>query len=281
MIEMGDILYCTTYMKIISAAPVSLKGYISNLIAYRRLVVVFALQELAATYAQTYLGLLWAVFKPIITLAVFTVIFRHFLKVDTLSPYYLFAFSGMIAWNLFSQVAVNASTAVIHKQHVIRKMYFPKLVLIFSKVLIALTETFISLLILCVFLFMEGLNAGFNWLALPLFVLLNVFCGLCIAVWMNAITIRFRDLYQLVPTIISIGIWITPVFYPTTIIPQAYNFLVYANPMAGIIKGYRFALLNEPFPELQYWYAIAVMVIVAVAGLFFFCRVEDEMADYA
>lgn len=274
-------LYIVVYMKVITAEPDSIGAYVRSIVAYRRLIVVFARQELAAMYIQTQLGLFWAILKPLLTLAVFTVIFRFFLRVDTASPYYLFAFAGMVSWNLFSQVAINASTAVVHKQHVIRKMYFPKLVLVFSKVLVALVEFIISLGVMCVCLLWEHIYPGINWLALPVFVLLNVVCGLAIAVWMNALNIRFRDLYQLVPTALSIGVWITPVFYPTTIIPPQYSFFVYANPMAGIIKGYRYALLNEPFPEMQYWYAIGVTVLIAVAGLWYFSRVEDQMADCA
>lgn len=273
--------YIVAYMKVITPGPDSIGAYVRSIVAYRRLILVFARQELTAMYVQTRLGILWAIIKPLLTLAVFTIIFRFFLQVSTSSPYYLYAFAGMLSWNLFSQIAINASTAIVHKQNVIRKMYFPKLVLVFSKVLIALAEFLISLAVMCVCLLWEHILPGINWLALPVFVLLNIVCGLSIAVWMNALNIRFRDLYQLVPTALSIGVWITPVFYPTSIIPSQYNFFVYANPMAGIIKGYRYALLNEPFPETQYWYAIGITVLMAVAGLWYFSRVEDQMADSA
>jgi lipopolysaccharide transport system permease protein len=122
---------------------------------------------------------------------------------------------------------------------------------------------------------------GMHFLAFPLFVVLNVVVGLAIAIWMNALTIRFRDLNQLVPTIIGIGIWVTPVFFPTTIIPEQFNVFVYLNPMAGVIKGYRYALLGEAFPEPAYWWSMATFLLLFLVGIWYFIQVEDEMVDYA
>jgi lipopolysaccharide transport system permease protein len=248
---------------------------------FKGLMWIFAQQELRGMYAQTYFGLFWAIIRPLFTLAIFTVIFRFFLKVPTQSPYYLFAFTGMIGWNLFSQIAINASTAILQKQSIIRKMYFPKIVLLFSKVIIAIVEAGVSLMVLLGFMLYEKVPIGFNFLTLPFFVLFTITCGLSIAAWMNALNIRFRDFNQIIPTIIGIGVWLTPIFYPTTIIPKNFNFFVYANPMSGIIKGYRYALLGEPFPEQSFWWAIGASFIIALAGLLYFSMVEDRMVDYA
>ena len=268
-------------VKILASTPLSLSQYWGELRRFKSLVLVFTQQELRGMYAQTYFGLFWAIIRPLFTLAIFTVIFRFFLKVPTQTPYYLFAFTGMVAWNLFSQIAIQASTAVLQKQTAIRKMYFPKLVLPLSKTLIALAEAAISLIILFGFMIYERTAIGLNFLTLPFFILLTVLCGLAVASWMNALNIRFRDLNQIVPTIIGIGIWLTPVFYPTTVIPQGYEIFAYINPMTGIVKGYRFALLGEAFPELNYWWAIGITILTALAGLWYFTRVEDKMVDYA
>jgi lipopolysaccharide transport system permease protein len=184
----------------------------------------------------------------------------------------------MIAWNLFSNITNNASSAILQKQNLIRKMYFPKLILPLSKIIIACVEAGISILILFILLLIERVSLTGNLLLLPFFILLNVVCGYSVAIWMN---IRFRDLNQILPTIIGIGVWVTPIFYPTTIIPKGFEFFAYANPMAGIIKGYRFALLGEQFPEISYWYSIAIMLAVGLVGTWYFCRVEDSMVDYA
>jgi len=266
--------------KIISSDPLNFSAYCSKVVHYRGLIWIFALQELKSLYAQTYFGILWGIIRPLFTLIVFTVIFKFFLHVPTETPYYVFAFTGMIAWNFFSAIANNASTAIIQKQSLIRKMYFPKLILPLSKIIVASVETAISIIILFVLILFEKISISGAIFMLPVFILLNIFCGLAIAVWMNALNIRFRDLNQIVPAIIGIAIWITPVFYPTTIIPAGYEFFVFANPMAGIIKGYRYALLGECFPEWQYWISISVMLFILLTGIWYLMRKEHEIADY-
>lgn len=268
-------------VKIITAKPISAKEYWKELIKFRSLIWVFAQQELKTIYAQTYFGVLWTVIRPLITLTIFTIIFKFFLHVPTQTPYYLFAFTGMIAWNLFSNITNNASSAIVQKQNLIRKMYFPKLILPLSKIITACVEAGISLMILLLLMAYERVGFSVNLFTLPLFILLNIICGYAVAIWMNALSIRFRDLNQILPTIIGIGVWITPVFFPTTIIPTGYEFFVYINPMAGIIKGYRFSLLGEPFPEFLYWTSIFVMLLVMFLGTWYFSRVEDSMVDYA
>ncbi len=268
-------------VKIITSKPISAKEYWKELMKFRSLIWVFAQQELKTMYAQTYFGILWTVIRPLVTLMIFTIIFKFFLHVATQTPYYLFAFTGMIAWNLFSNITNNASTAIVQKQNLIRKMYFPKLILPLSKIIIACVEAGISFMILLLLMAYERVGFSVNLFTLPLFILLNILCGYAVAIWMNALSIRFRDLNQILPTIIGIGVWVTPVFFPTTIIPAGYEAFVYANPMAGIIKGYRFALLGEPFPEFFYWTSIFIMVAVMIVGTWYFSQVEDSMVDYA
>ncbi len=266
---------------IFSPEALGFLAYCREVIKFRALVWVFAKQELKIMYVQTYFGILWSVIRPLFTLFVFTIIFRFFLHVPTRTPYYLFAFTGMIAWNFFSQIALNGSVAIIQKQALIHKMYFPKLVLLISKIVTAGVESGISLLILFVLIFASGLKLTVDLFALPLFIFLNILCGFVIAIWMNTLNIRFRDLNQIVPAIIGIAIWVTPVFYPTSIIPSGYEFFLYVNPMAGVIKGYRFALLGESFPVWQYWISIVVTLSLAFFGLFYFSKVEDRIVDHA
>ena len=138
-----------------------------------------------------------------------------------------------------------------------------------------------SLLILGVMMMVVLHFPGVGILTLPLFVALNIMCGLAVAFWMNALNVRYRDLNQIILPLLGIAIWFTPVFFPTTIIPPQYHFLVYLNPMAGIIEGYRFALLGEPFPVWQYFPAVATIVLMALAGCWYLTRVEDEIVDHA
>ncbi|HEY0262571.1 MAG TPA: ABC transporter permease [Chitinophagales bacterium] len=264
---------------IIDSNPPTLSQYWQKLVQYRSLIWVFAWQEIAVLYKQTRLGFLWAVLRPLTILLIFSVLFKALLRVGTTSPYYLFAFTGMIAWNLFSNITSTASTAILNRQDLIRKMYFPKLILPLSKVLVAGVEFGISLLIIFGMMLLEGVQIHWGILMLPLFIFFDVCAGLAVAVWLSALTVRFRDLNQIIPPLIGMGIWLTPVFYPTTIIPLQYQFALWLNPMAGVIKGFRFALLNEPFPEMQFFISMLAMVVVAFLGIWYLIRVEDEMAD--
>ena len=266
---------------VFSSQPLNFIEYCKELIKYKDLIWIFAFKEIKVAYSQTYLGLFWSIIRPLFTLLIFTIIFRVFLHVPTRAPYYLFAFSGMIAWNFFSQIATNASSAIIQNQQLIHKMYFPKLILLLSKILVVGVETGISLILLLALLLFSGENPGISILSLPLFIFINMLCGLTVAVWMNAINTRFRDLNQIVPVIIGIAIWVTPVFYPTTIIPAGYEFFVYANPLAGVIKGYRFALLGDDFPEWPYWVSMLTTVALSIAGTMFFTTVEEEIVSYS
>lgn len=268
-------------VKVITSEPISLADYVKEMWIYRSLILVFAQQEIKATYAQTYLGLLWSVLRPLITVAIFSIIFNFFLSVPTEVPYYIFAFSGMIAWNYFSQLANIGSGIIMDKQDLIRKMYFPKLILPLSVVLVTGVDFAVSLVIIFLMMFFEGVIPGLSILTLPLFILLNILCGLFVALWMNVLNIRFRDLNQIVPAIIGIAIWVSPVFYPTTIIPKGYEFFVYINPMAGIIGGYRFAFFGDNFPVWEYWPAIIFVALASIFGAWQLIRKEDEIIDYA
>jgi len=248
---------------------------------YKSLIWIFAWQEIKTQYAQTYFGIFWAVLRPLIILSIFTVLFSFLLKIHTTSPYILFAFTGMIAWNLFSQIAANASSAISLRQDLIRKMYFPKIILPLSKTLVASVDTMVSFAML--FLIAAFLRFPLTWhiLLLPFFLLLSICLGLAIALWMSVLTIRYRDLQQIVMPIISIGIWFTPVFFPTTIIPEQYHFLLYFNPMAGIIAGFRYAILGEAFPDLYYWSSFVVVIVLTLWAILSLIHAEDDIVDCA
>ncbi|MBX2903735.1 MAG: ABC transporter permease [Chitinophagales bacterium] len=268
-------------IKVITANPPTIAEYWREMKKYRSLIWVFAWQEVKVQYAQTKFGLLWAILRPLFVLLLFTVLFKYLLKVETTSPYHLFAFAGMIAWNYFQQIVTLASSSIVQRQNLIRKMYFPKLILPLAKVVVASVEAGVSLLILMLFMLLSPEVWSINFLLLPLFILLTAVSGLAIALWMNALNAKFRDLNQIVPTVIGVGIWFTPVFFPTTIIPPQFNIFLYLNPMAGIIKGYRFALLGEAFPEWQFWISISFVAILCAIGAWYLTQVEDDIVDYA
>jgi lipopolysaccharide transport system permease protein len=266
-------------VRIITSSPITLREYWKRFLKYKSLTWIFAWQEIKVQYAQTYLGIFWAVLRPLIILSIFTVLFSYLLKLQTSSPYYLFAFAGMIAWNFFSQIAAMASLSIIQKQDLIRKMYFPKAILPLSKTLVAAVEALVSFAML--FILMAYIRYPVSWslLSLPFFIFLNICCGLAIAIWLSILNIRYRDLNHIIMPIIGIGIWFTPVFFPTTIIPARYHFLLYFNPMAGVIAGYRYALLGEPAPEAYYWVSFLVVFMLTLVAFRCLICIEDKIVD--
>ena len=268
-------------VKVIRPGSPGLFEYLAEVWKYRVLVFTFASQELKTQYVQTKLGALWAVLRPLMVILIFTFIFDKLIHIPGLKvPYPLFAFSGLIAWNYFSYVVSAGGNAVITGQQLIRKVYFPKIILPLSKALVGLVEFAVSFALLLLLMLVMGYKPGWTIVFLPVFVFINLITGLTVAIWLNALNVRFRDINQFVPQLIGFLIWLTPVFYPGTLVPSAYSFVLYLNPLAGIIQGYRYCILHDAAPSWQYGVAFVAVAVAFVAGLLVFIKAEDQMADY-
>ena len=280
-------------IRTIQAHTESLPAYLSRVWQSRGLILTMAKRDLKAQYAQTFLGILWSAIQPLSGLAVFTLFFDVMLKMDLdLNkdiPYPLFAFSGMLSWYYFTYLVSQAGTSLVNNQDLIKKIYFPKLVLPFSKVLVGMVDFGISLIIL-IFMVLVWADdpPGINMVFLPLFILLNIMVGLSVAIWLAALTIRYRDFQHIIPYLVNFGIWLTPVFFPATIIPEGFENAVYLNPMAGIIAGFRWCVmgidLQQGVPNLDaflyYLPSFAVAAVILIAGLLYFRKVEKTIADF-
>ncbi len=269
-------------LKIIQAGKIPVFGYLKKVWSYKSLILILAKRDIKSRYSQTLLGLLWAAGQPLIGLLVFTFFFQVLLKIDTGDcPYPLFAFSGMVSWYYFTFLVAQGGTCLSQESHIISKIYFPKMILVLSKAMGGLLELGISILILLVIMVVTGNLPGWEILCLPVFILMNMLAGLSIALWLSALTVRYRDFHHVIPYVVNLGIWLTPVFYPTTIIPSGFNSVLYLNPMAGVIAGFRWTVLGGPFPDWQYSAGIALMILLLVSGVYYFLKVENRFADTA
>lgn len=265
---------------IISAKPKKLIPYLKEVSQFRHLLLTFARRDLKAIYAQTILGILWTALQPLTALAVFTVFFTLLSPVDTGDiPYPLFAFTGLVSWYFFTAMVVRCGNSVVEAQGIITDIYFPKLILPLSKSIVGLVEFGISLLILVVIMLVMGHYPGIEVLTLPVFMLMNLLLGLTIGIWLSALSYRYRDFQHIVPYLVNFGIWLTPVFYPATLIPEKYSYLLYLNPMAGIIEGYRWALLGGPSPSQWFGLSFVGILLFFIAGLSYFRKIENTMVD--
>jgi lipopolysaccharide transport system permease protein len=247
---------------------------------YRRLIVTFALRDLKIQYAQTILGLLWSVIQPLTALAIFTIFFSKLIQIPGIGEHYsLFAFSGLLIWNNYSYIMGKAGTSLMENQHIIKKIYFPKLILPLSKVLVSWVEFLISFSLLVVLMLILKVPVTVRLMAVPLALLLNAFMALSVAVWLGALTVKYRDFHQLVPFIVSFGIWLTPVFYPVTIIPAEYSFITYFNPVAGVIALLRWIVTGTTFQVLNYVPVWLFCFLLLLAGCRYFIQNEKTISD--
>lgn len=268
-------------IKTITSENASVADYLKDVWHFRNLILVFAKQEFKVQFVQTKLNLLWSVLRPLMVLALFTFIFDRVIHIPGLNyPYPLFAFSGLIIWNNFSFMVNNAGSVLIANQNLIKKMYFPRIILLLSKMLISLLDVLISFVILLILLLAWQYPISIQFVFAPFFIFLSLICGTAIAIWMNALTIKHRDLHQFVPTLIGFVIWLTPVFYPVTLIPDEYKIVSYLNPIAGAIQGFRWAVLSDTKPSLWYMPSIFASLILLYAGFIAFVKSETILSDY-
>lgn len=215
-------------------------------------------------------------------MAIFTLFFSGLFDLSSLgisTPYYLFAFCGYASWIYFVYLVQSSGTALVQDEALIKKSYFPKLLLPLSRALVGLVDYVISLLVLFLIAGATG-DLKFQWIGLlPIILLLHTMVGLSLAVWLSGLTIRHRDFIHFIPYLVNFGIWLTPIFYPVTIIPEQYAFLSYLNPMSFVADVTRWAILGTNVPDLNYIWSIMLCFILGFAGLKYFITVENDISD--
>ncbi len=255
-----------------------------ELFNYRDLFLILAYRDLRVRYAQTFLGFLWAFLQPAATLLIFTVVFGKAVKVDTGGvPYPLFAITGMTAWSYFAFVLNQSGNSIIGAQEMVKKIYFPRLVIPLSKAVVGFVDFAIGFLFLAVLMVIYKFVPGPNIVYLPVFILLTIISALAVGVWLSALTIRYRDFQHVVPFLVQFGLYATPTAYPAeTIInnlPDWAVIIYYLNPMAGVVEGFRWSILGGAAPSEFAYVSFALIGILFVSALFYFRKVERVMAD--
>ncbi len=255
-----------------------------ELVAYRDLFLTFTYRDLRVRYAQTILGLFWAILQPVITLSILVLIFGRAVQVDTKGiPYSLFAVCGVAVWTYFAFVMKESGSALIASQEMIRKIYFPRLIIPLGKAMLGLVDLLVALLLLVLLFLYHGQRLGHEWwLALPCLVAL-IAISLGIGLWIAALTIRARDLQHVVPYLVQFGLFITPVAYlastVTDTLPGWAQVVYFLNPMAGLVECFRAAMLGIGPPHPLSWVSFVTGAAIFVTGLYAFRRMERTIAD--
>ena len=266
--------------RIIQPGSDSLRLYLGKVYRYRGLILRFLVRDVKEKYKQTYLGVLWSVIQAVAGLGLISFFFGYLVKIDTGAvPYPLYVFPGIISWYYFSFIIGYSGSSLVQSQHIIKKTYFPKLIIPFSRALVGLVDVFIWSVLLIVLMLVFRYPFSNNLLFIPVFVFLNLITGLSIAIWLSALTIRYRDMLIFIPYLIGFGIFITPVFFSDTMIPAKYFWFLYLNPMAGVISGLRWSFLSTAFPSAGFLLGFIPVFLLLFSGLFYFKRIEGEIAD--
>lgn len=262
------------------SSNVSITQYLKKCFQYRDLLWALVRKDLKVRYAQTRLGLFLSMLQPIVGLILFAFFFGRLLHINSDgSPYPVFVFIGMMSWYYFSFVVAFTGVSLIESQYIIKKVYFPKLVIPVSKAISGLIEFFIWLVILVILLIIFRIAPSYRLLFFPLFLIMNILCGLTIGIWLCALSYHKRDILHVVPYMIGLTIMVTPVFYPNNIIPDYAYFLTYINPMAGVIQGFRWCITGVENFSFFYIPGFLLTILLFISSIWYFKKVEYRMAE--
>ncbi len=249
--------------------------------AARELLYFFVWRDIKVRYKQTAIGAAWAVIQPFMTMVVFSLFFGSLAKMPSHGlPYPVFYYSALLPWMYFSGALTHATSVVVDQQHVITKVYFPRLVLPLAAVASGLVDFALSFLVFLGILAWYHIPPGPALLLFPLFLLLAVFTALGVGLWLSALNAIYRDVRYVVPFLVQFWMFASPVAYPSSLVPERWRWLYGLNPMAGVIEGFRWALTGhgQPPSSLLVVSAGAVLLLV-VGGMAYFQRMEGTIAD--
>jgi lipopolysaccharide transport system permease protein len=249
---------------------------------YRDLFFFLVWRDILVRYKQTVIGIAWVVIRPIMTMLVFTLVFGKLAKLPSDGvPYSLMVFSGMLPWFFFSSALSESSNSMVANSNLLSKVYFPRIIVPTSAIIVCLVDFLLSFLVLVPFMFYYGLFPDWKIVTIPFFLLLAVMASLGCGLWLSALNIKYRDFRFILPFIVQIGLYISPVGFSSNIVPEKWRLLYSLNPMVGVIDGFRWALLGGNFKlYLPGLYAsIVLTLIVFMTGLSYFRSTERTFAD--
>lgn len=259
----------------------SLRVYFEKIWRFRSLILILAMRDLKVKYAQTFLGITWTIIQPLTATIIFSFFFGYLLNWKTENlPYPLYVLSGLLGWNFFSYI-VNAGTASVQESsQLIKKIYFPKSILPLSKVIVALVELGVSLVLLIPLVIFYDQSLSWRLLFFPLVLVFNAFCALSLVFWIAAFAYKKRDLFHLLPFVVYFGIWLTPVFFSSNILPSEMSKWLYLNPMANVVNMWRWILFDYGNFNIFWFFSFLAIIPFCIMGMFFFNIKENKFTDF-
>jgi len=249
--------------------------------AYRELLYFLIWRDVKVRYKQTALGAAWAILQPVMTMVVFSVFFGRLAKMPSDGiPYPVFAFTALLPWQLFAYALSESSNSLVGSQNLITKVYFPRLVVPIAAVLAGLVDFVVAFVVLLGLMWYYGIVPTAAIVLLPLFVLLAIVTALAAGLWLSSLNVKYRDVRYTIPFLTQFWTFATPVAYPSSLVPESWRALFGLNPMAGVVEGFRWALLGKaqgPGPLLAV--STVAVAILLITGLMYFRQMEATFAD--
>jgi len=248
---------------------------------HRELLFFLVWRDVKVRYKQTAIGALWAILQPMVTMVLFTVIFSKFAKIPSDGiPYPVFAYAALLPWIYFSQALTQSANSLVGSSSLVTKVYFPRLLIPLAASVSPMVDLLFSFMVLLILMAWYDIAPTWGLLALPLFLGLAITTALAVGLWSSALNVRYRDVGHTIPFLSQVWMYASPVAYPVSMVPEQWRLLYSLNPMAGVIEGFRWALLGKKSPDfIVMAVSAAVVFLLLFGGIVYFKRMEQTFAD--
>lgn len=270
------------YRRIIRPGGTPISERITEIYHYRELLLVLSARDLKIRYAQTSIGFAWAVINPILQILVLSFIFGSIAKVGTgpkKLPHIIFTSIGMCGWSFFANIFSSAGQSIIASQQMIKKVYFPRLIIPISKTLSSLVDLVIMVFLVIILVAFYELPISKNIVYLPIFLFLAMLAGLTGGLFISALSIRYRDLIHISPLLLMLGMYLTPISFPSSIVPDKYQFIFHLNPMVGVVEGIRWCFVGGNSLDTYLLLSTTTIILFFLLSILYFTHIERKIAD--
>ena len=257
------------------------KQYWQDLWKYRELFYFLAWRDILVRYKQTAIGIFWALIRPFLTMVVFTIVFGNLAKLPSSAPYPILVFAAMLPWQFFSNALTECSNSLINNANLVSKIYFPRLIVPTSSVIVSFVDFLISGMILLALMAWYNFVPSWRILTLPAFIIIAFAASMGAGLWLAALNVKYRDFRYIVPFIAQFGLYISPVGFSSSIVPEKWRLLYSINPMVGVIDGFRWAILGGEAKIYLPGFILStgLVVLLFISGIWYFRKTERSFAD--
>jgi homopolymeric O-antigen transport system permease protein len=253
---------------------------LGHLWEFHELLFFLVWRDVKVRYKQTALGVAWAILQPLMATLIFSIFFGRLAKMPSDGiPYPVFAFVALVPWQYFANALSESSNSLVASQNLIKKVYFPRLIIPMGSVIAGLVDFFFAFLVLIGMMFYYGIRPSSSIILFPVFLLLAVATALAAGLWLSALNVQFRDVKHTIPFLVQFWFFATPIVYPSSIVPAKWRIWYGLNPMAGVVEGFRYAILGKGHPGPMVWVSAAAVAVMLVGGMLYFRKMESTFAD--